>query len=359
MTQNYDYDVVIVGAGPAGATFARLLHPHYRVLLLDKQAMSTQRIGKPCGGLLAPDAQKVLAQFDLTLPKEILVNPQIFAVKTIDLKTGMIRHYQRSYLNLDRKLFDRWLVSLVPEQVTVLKAECRSIQRKNDGFDVTFAEEETGEQTVHTRFLVGADGANSIVRRTFFPNRKLRHYVAIQQWFVEKEHNPFYSCIFDPETSDCCSWSISKDDYFIFGGAFPPRNCRENFEKQKDKLKNYSGFHFSNPVKTEACLVLRPSSPRSFCCGEQNVFLLGEAAGFISPSSLEGISWAINSGVLLSKIFNHAKPGQNLNWIYRKQTRPMRMKLFGKVLKCPFMYQPFLRKLVMKSKLSAIDLLEE
>ena len=42
--------------------------------------------GKPCGGLISGDAQKALASFDMTLPKDVLVDPQIFAVKTIDLR---------------------------------------------------------------------------------------------------------------------------------------------------------------------------------------------------------------------------------------------------------------------------------
>ena len=33
---------------------------------------------KCCGGLLSPDAQKLLAKFDLCLPTEVLADPQIF-----------------------------------------------------------------------------------------------------------------------------------------------------------------------------------------------------------------------------------------------------------------------------------------
>ena len=65
------YDAAIIGAGPAGATFARRLaqqSPELKILLLDAQDEGHK---KPCGGLLAPDAQKTLAHFDLVLPKSV------------------------------------------------------------------------------------------------------------------------------------------------------------------------------------------------------------------------------------------------------------------------------------------------
>ena len=79
------YDIAVVGGGPAAATFARrylILCPGASLLLIDGQ---NEQHKKPCGGLLAPDSQKALAHFDLTLPKEVLVDPQIFTVQTIDL----------------------------------------------------------------------------------------------------------------------------------------------------------------------------------------------------------------------------------------------------------------------------------
>ena len=80
-------------------------------------------------------------------------------------------------------------------------------------------------------------------------------------------------------------------------------------------------------------------------------YLVGEAAGFISPSSLEGISSAILSATALAESLEQSRPLA----AYRRATGHLRWKLLAKNLKCPFMYHPFLRSLVLKSGLTSIQ----
>ena len=348
MPVSFDCDLAIIGSGPAGSTLARLVDSSIRTIIIDKKKETPESFEKPCGGLLAPDAQRALSRYNITLPKDVLVDPQIFSVKTIDLRSGLVRHYQRCYINMDRHKFDMWLCGMIPPHVKRTEGLCMDITPVNGGYSIEYSRDGT-HHSITTKYIVGADGANSIVRNKLFPNKKLRSYTAIQQWFVCDDQTPFYSCIFDPDTSDCCSWSISKDEYFIFGGAFPAQESRSRFETQKKKLMAM-GFPLEIPVKTEACVVLRPRSFHDFCIGANNAFLIGEAAGFISPSSLEGISYAMESADMLSTALSSSNPAAK----YRRKTLKLRIKLGLKVLKCPFMYHPFLRRLVMKSGIQSI-----
>ncbi len=124
------YDIAIIGLGPSGSVLAQLLSKKHKVIAIDKKNSIEKGFKKPCGGLLSSDAQKALAKLDITLPKDVIVDPQIFAVKTIDLKNTLIRYYQRCYINIDRHKFDLWLKSLIPNHVEIYNnSYCSSIEK--------------------------------------------------------------------------------------------------------------------------------------------------------------------------------------------------------------------------------------
>ena len=349
-----EYDVIIVGAGPAGSNFARLLDTKkYKALIID----GSEDHDKVCGGLLSPDAQDILARYDLCLPKDILASPQLFSVRTIDLSNNLVRHYRRSYMNVDRKGLDSFFKSLIPPSVDKISGRCKRVSPADSGYEIELVD---GEKLC-CKWVVGADGASGNVRLSLFKHKALQKYVAIQQWFSAGETNPYYSCIFDNETSSGCSWIFFKDGMLIFGGAFDLKNCREAFEEQKKKLVE-QGFVdegvFSEPKKTEACLVSRPRLLGGIFRGKNGAFLIGEAAGFISPSSFEGISYALFSGEMLADAFNRYSRSKTsrIHRYYNRKTQKLKTKAGMRCIKRPFMYNKLLRKLVMKSGLTAINI---
>lgn len=343
------YDAAVIGAGPAGSVFASQLArmcPELHVLVIDGQTENNQKV---CGGLLSPDAQKVLALLGLTLPNSVLADPQIFAVDTIDLKLKIRRLYQRHYLNMDRYAFDRWLVSMIPPQVDIIHARCDAMDVCEDGYTLTVR-----GTMYYAKTIVGADGANSHVRKTFV-GQVPHQYTAIQEWYPHPSGNlPHYSCVFDPLTSDSCSWTICKDGYVIFGGAFAKHGCREAFAEQKQRLETMLGCQLGAPVKREACLVSSPRHWSDIVCGIPGVYLIGEAGGFISASSFEGISSAMLCGQYLAEAFAHGTSKEDILRRYQHLTRALRLKLWTKTVKRAVLCSPILRYCIMKSGIQSI-----
>lgn len=350
------YDIVIIGLGPAGSILASNLKSNQSILVIDKKNPEKQDEGfsKPCGGLLAPDAQKELAELALHVPKSVLVDPQIFSVETIDFDHDLTNYYQRMYLNINRHAFDLWLMAQIPANVEkAFSCSVIKLDRNVDGnYQIEYRNENKDIFNCTAGIIIGADGASSIVRRYVYPKAKYPYYTAIQQWFNETDIKPMYSCIFDSNITDCYSWRISKDGYLIVGGAYASKNSRVLFEEQKDKIQTKFHIDLSKPIKTESCLVMRPKSLKHFFLGKDNAFLTGEAAGFVSPSSLEGISSAIRSGKYLAEVINENPKDRHKR--YKQITRKMRIRLYLKNFKSIFIYHPFLRKLVMKSRIQSI-----
>lgn len=352
------YDVAIIGAGPAGATLARLIARRYSVLLVDRRPLTSSAgesaSRKCCGGLLAPDAQAMLSKMGLGLPKNLLVDPQLFVVRAIDVPHHIERYYQRYYINMDRQKFDCWLLSMVPSSVDI-RVGCRftSYQPENDYFKINVVE--NGKPCAErARILVGADGASSLVRKQTLPNHSLpRTYLGVQEWVEADSKLPYFSTLFDPEITDYYCWTIPKESELIIGAALLPRlDVPGRFGLLKNRLKDY-GLPFGKTVRRQAAFILRPVKTGQISTGIDGIALLGEAAGMISPSSAEGLSYAFKSALILARIL--LRTPHDFEKRYHQKAGQLRRNIFFKNLKSHFIYNPWLRRMVMKTGIYSME----
>jgi len=351
------YDVAIIGAGPAGTTLARLIGNQYKVLLIEKRRLPDRSDKfsaiKCCGGLLAPDAQMMLSKLGLGLPKSVLEDPQLFVVKSIDLRQGLERYYQRHYINMNRKKFDSWLLSLVPPCVEI-RTNCRlkAYASENGYFKITFVHEKRNF-VEKAKILIGADGAKSKIRaRSSSRQLDPQKYVAIQEWVERKNDFPYFTSIFDRSITDYYCWTIPKGDHLLVGAALPPKeNPVEKFSHLKKKLGAH-GMNFGKTVYREGTLILRPVKQKQLFTGKKGIALLGEAAGWISPSSAEGLSYAFRSALMLADALRGSPAGFEKR--YHEKTGRLRKNIFLKNLKSIVIFNPVLRKIIMRTGLQSI-----
>ncbi len=348
------YDAVVIGSGPAASAFLSSVSDGYKIAVINKKASR-----KVCGGLLSPSAVRELSKMGLSVPEGIKVSPEIKVIRTMDIRDGFTRYYPRNYVNVDRERFDSWFLSVSSEKHDFFEGTCIGVEKYGDNYRVKFLDS-NGEKSLLCRSIIGGDGANSVIRRKLTAEKHRKDmYVAIQQWFYATEcsghdNENAFSCIFDNSVSDSYAWSFTKDDKIAFGGAYPKENSRERFESEKKKLEKY-GITFGKPLSTEACMVVFGKITQKFLFGAKNekIYLVGEAAGLISPSSLEGISSALKSGYELGRVFT---PEKSVLPEYMQKMRMLRLKLRFKRFKSFVLCSPLLRFLVMRSGISAVEI---
>ena len=179
-------------------------------------------------------------------------------------------------------------------------------------------------------------------------------YVAIQEWFEAANPQPWYSAIFDREVTDFYSWLIPKDGELIVGSAmFPGRTGPTKFELLKNKLRQF-GIDLGPRVRRHTALLHRPRSAWHVSTGAGRVALIGEAAGLVSPSSAEGISYAFRSAMILADLLRKGPAG--LGKRYRAAANGLKLNIALKNLKCHIMYDGFVRRAVLRSGVRSITI---
>ena len=358
------YDVIIVGGGPAASILAWRMPQDKQVLIVDRRFLLTpERLyerEKCCGGMLDETAQKALAKLGIPVPHEVLVGPQVYAIRAIDFDNQMERYYQKKYVNIDRAKLDAYLLGLAAARpnVTVWQgASASDIQEEKDSVSVSVRKEDGSKERVTATYLVGADGGGSMVRGylakkwqgTAAEKNAPKVYASIQEWHKMPETLTYYVSTFNEQVTDFYSWIIPEGEYMIIGSAIPQgEDVRRRFNLFKADLAS-KGFDVSKPVKERGAVILRPKFWGSVQSGCGRIYLVGEAAGLISPSSSEGISFALRSGEKLAEAFEGKMPFV-IRSKYEKELLSLKLSIALKSLKSPIMYGKTLRGLVFRSK---------
>ncbi len=295
MPSSAQYRTIVVGAGPAGILAA--IHAAHTgpVLLVDQRSLPRS---KSCGGMLHELAIEALRPYG-QVPESIVVSPRTVWFRYHDWDRGIRKVTDVRFLNVSRSGFDEWLLGLLPARVEVqARATLTALSQSAEGVSATIRTAD-GEHVVAADVLIGADGARSQVRRCL-GLRDSASYVTIQDFVrLRGPLEPYFDCIYMRCIGEDLAYSyvIPKGDVAVIGSVFHPHTKRAHekqgriVEEMRARLPQLGG---REDRESAPALYLR--SPADILPGHGRVLLAGEAGGFMSPSSGEGISYALRTG---------------------------------------------------------------
>jgi geranylgeranyl reductase family protein len=308
-TVGFDYDVIVVGAGPGGSTAARFCaQAGLKILLIEKERMPRY---KACGGCLSPKTVHLLG-FDL---KPVLENTIYHAKFTYRLKEPFyIEWRQPIAFMVMRDRFDQFLVKKALEKgAGILEGvSVVGVEGKSDGIEV---ELNKGEK-IRCEYLVGADGPRSIVAKSLSLWPPKGHGNGLG---VESEI-PFDSTFDFPEEElqrihldfggvpNGYGWVFPKKEGLSIGmGAMLRDGTKTNLRQYFNTF--IYGLRYVKKGKVEK--VLGHPLPSFYDAGQRvsegKVLLVGDAAHLMDPLMGEGIYYALRSGMLAAEAIVQSK----------------------------------------------------
>ncbi|MCP4203486.1 MAG: NAD(P)/FAD-dependent oxidoreductase [bacterium] len=295
-----DFDVAVVGAGPAGATCALdLARAGVRVALLDKAAPPRY---KTCGGGIVGRALRFL-DVDVGSSVERSLN-------RVELNIGglgfAVERSPAPVVMAMRATFDSSLVEAALEAGARLLAPWAFRGLRSEGTRIEIG---TDRGAIGVSSVVGADGAGSRVARMAGWGKPPRSVPAIESEIRVPR-----------EILDRFAGAARFDFGWIphgYGWVFPKRShlsvgClatrRASYETRSSSLGLNHHFerylrklNLDHAFEREDHGFAIPTRPRDRRLARDRVLLVGDAAGLGDPLTCEGISHAILSGQLAAR----------------------------------------------------------
>jgi geranylgeranyl reductase family protein len=291
-----DFHVAIVGGGPAGSWAGFLLaSAGARVAIVD----GSHPREKPCGGGLSARALKLLQPFGgaaAPAGNEIAVSTFSDRKHTVDVPLERTAPLTPALLVTSRRAFDLSLLTAARDAGAELVAErVTALEQARSGWTL-----KTANKAVTADWLVGADGANSLVRRSVaqpFPRSALS---IASGYFVRDRTSPRIDIAFTSEPAGYL-WSFPRPDHLAIG-ACGQANETSSAElltaaaawiRQHTDAASVDTTRYSWPIPSLSERQLDAERPAG-----DRWLLVGDAAGLVDPITREGLYFALASSAL-------------------------------------------------------------
>jgi geranylgeranyl reductase family protein len=309
------YDLIVVGAGPAGSTAARTASVMgLNVLLLEKEVFPRY---KPCGGALS---DKTISLLDFSIPEELCEKTINGARFHFQGKAVESRKDYRLTALVTRSNFDHLLLKKAEETGAKLKIEKVIGFRERD----ECVEVQTGSHRFSSRFLVVASGCQDMLKNNIQRKEVRNHYgiyMVTEIESAEQEINDRFNNIVDVHfgvAPGSYGWIFPHRGYYSVGIGGLASLMKHSRRIMLDFLKA-NGFNGSYRLHGHTL----PLGGLNRHIATKRVMLAGDAAGFVDAFTGEGIYYAMRSGEIAAKTAaeNLSNPDPDIEQAYESRCR--------------------------------------
>src|SRR5207253_701253 len=198
-------NIAVAGAGPAGTWASVLLARRgHSVTLFDPQAPWE----KPCGGGVTAKALSGFGIFESDLPRNNIDRITIYFAD----KDSVTVTPQKPIAVLSRRELGKYLLDAAETAgVSIIKSRVTGIRAQARGWQVS-----TRDTVMQSDFLIGADGATSLVRRTVGTPLQPEDLAVTLGYFIPGTVPSQMKIFFVPEFEGYI-WSFPRPNHISYG----------------------------------------------------------------------------------------------------------------------------------------------
>jgi geranylgeranyl reductase family protein len=282
------YDVIVIGAGPAGAMAAiEAAKGGLSVAIIEKNNLPRRKV---CAGGLVKRAVHLIPS-DIIYPIEQQCHT--IAMRTQDTDIGFEQTRENLVTMVCRSSFDGALIKHAKAlgvhvydntKVTAIKPSAASVSIQSTAGNMI------------GKYVVFAEGAMAKLSNQFWKEDRLLLPSLEADIYVDPPHTFQTQAVFDFGIIDGgYAWVFPKGDHLSIGLGILRKQTNISLQQSFDTYLDKLGLKNARITNRKGFII--PLSPRKQPMMKQRMVLVGDTAGFADPITAEGLTHAIQSGL--------------------------------------------------------------